>query len=356
MTTTKTVIGTWLHAETKETESYYPQVGGAPSSSAFQDIYWRCVMLFFASSVRHNPQAVHRLYTTVSQVPDVAGFSTGHFLRRLNVEVVQVPFTYLPPLGYHGSWRNQFYILDIIRYLDRQGASDEQHVILDSDCVFTGSIEPLSRDLSRAGLLALDLGLPLDEDINGLTQRDMKQVFEEIGLPCSGEAATYYGGEFFAATAEVISRLAGEIEPLWETCLARFEAGRPKFNEEAHFLSFLYAKLGYREASANPYIGRIWTGRKFQTASVKDFNLIIWHVPAEKKHGIKRLIPQVIQPASPFWTVPPGQEFAQYVAGYIGIPKSSLWKKSCDVFDTVLWRLADKGRSQNKPTKENIKT
>lgn len=126
----KTVIGTWLHAEPKGAESRYPQVGGASSSSAFQDVYWRCVMLFFASSVRHNPSATHRLFTTVPSVPDVGSFSTSAFLKRLNVEVIQVPFTYLPPPGYYGAWRNQFYILDIIKYLDAHGAPDEQYVIL----------------------------------------------------------------------------------------------------------------------------------------------------------------------------------------------------------------------------------
>ncbi len=347
-TTHKTVIGTWLHAETKGMESLYPQVGGASSSSAFQDIYWRCVMLFFASSVRHNPQAAHTLFTTVSQVPDVGGFSTSGFLKRLGVEVVQVPFTYLPPPGYYGAWRNQFYILDIIQYLDAHGADDEQYVILDSDCVFTGSVDRLSGQLSQNGLLALDLDLPLDEDINGLTQRDMKQIFEEIGQPCPADAAKYYGGEFFAATSSVINQLACEVNPLWEICLSRFDAGKLKFNEEAHFLSFLYAKLGYGGATANSYAGRIWTGLKFRNTSPKDFALIIWHIPAEKKHGIKRLFPQVIRPDSRFWTVPLGHEFAHYIASYMGIPKSSFVKKSRDVLDTILWRISDKMMQRRK--------
>ncbi len=336
----QTVIGTWLHAETKGAESLYPQVGGASSSSAFQDIYWRCVALFFASSVRHNPDAAHKLFTTVESIPDVGGFSTSRFLKSLNVEVIHVPFTYMPPPGYYGSWRNQFYILDIIKYLDRCGAPENQYVILDSDCVFTGSIEPLSRDLSHSGLMVLDLNLPPDENINGLTQRDMKQVFEELGQPCPAEAAKYYGGEFFAATAEAIHQLAEEVEPLWEMGLARFQAGKMKFNEEAHFLSYLYAKLGYTSSLANPYIGRIWTGFKYRTASPEDFNLAIWHVPAEKKHGIKRLFQQIIRPDSLFWTVTPGREFARYVAGYLGIPRSSLVKKSRDAFDTITWRIS----------------
>ena len=349
-TTPQTVIGTWLYVEPKGAESRYPQVGGVSSSSTFQDVYWRCVMLFFASSVRHNPSAIHRLFTTVPSVPDVGSFSTSDFLKRLNIEVVQVPFTYLPPPGYHGAWRNQFYILDIIKSLDVRGAKDEQYLILDCDCVFTAAIDDLSRHLSQKGLLALDLGLPLDEDINGLTQRDMKRIFEEIGQPCPEEATKYYGGEFFAATSEVIHQLASEIEPLWETCLARFRAGQPKFNEEAHFLSFLYAKLGYTGGTANRYIGRIWTGLKFRNTSPRDFDLAIWHIPAEKKHGIKRLYPQVINPDSVFWTIPPGHEFARYIAGYMGIPKSSLVKKLRDLYDTVLWRVVGKAaRKKESP-------
>ena len=336
----KTVIGTWLHAEPKGTESSYPQVGGTSSSSAFQDTYWRCIVLFFASSVRHNPDAMHRLFTTVANVPDIGDFSTSEFLKSLNVEVVQVPFTYLPPPGYYGSWRNQFYILDIIKYLDHQCAPDEQYVILDSDCVFTGSVQPLSAALSRTGLLALDLNMPPDRNINGITQRDMTQIFEELGQPCASESARYYGGEIFAATSEAVHQLAGEVDPLWEIGLARFKAGKLKFNEEAHFLSYLYAKLGYAGATANPYIARIWTGLKYHNTSPKNFDLMIWHVPAEKKHGIKRLFPQVIRPGSRFWTAAPGREFAEYVAGYLGIPKSSLAKKARDVFDTVAWKVA----------------
>lgn len=344
----QTIIGTWLHAETKGTESQYMQVGGVSSSTSFQDVYWRCVAVFFASSVRHNPDTAHRLFTTVARVPDVNGFSLSRFLERLGVEVVQVPLTYLPPPGYHGAWRNQFYILDIIKYLDAHAGPDEQFVILDSDCVFTASARPLSEDLSRHGLLAFDATLPVDEDINGITQRDMKRIFEELGQPCPGEAARYYGGEFFAATADVIHQLALEVDPLWKVQMTRFEAGQSKFNEEAHFLSYLYAKLGHAAPTANSYIARIWTSFKYRNTSPSDFRLTVWHVPAEKKYGIKRLYQQVIQPGSKFWTVPPGAEFARYAADYLGIPTRSFFKKSQDALDAAVWRLQSRVASAGK--------
>ena len=338
----KTVIGTWLHAETKGTESQYMQVGGVSSSTSFQDVYWRCVVVFFASSVRHNPDAAHRLFTTVARVPDIDAFETSAFLAKLGVEVVQVPLTYLPPVGYHGAWRNQFYILDIIKYLDSHSAPDEQHLILDSDCVFTAPVQPLADDLSRLGLLALDISLPADEDINGITQRDMKQIFEELGLPVPGEIAHYYGGEFFAATADAIHRLAREVDPLWTLQMERFAEGKLKFNEEAHFLSYLYAKLGYAAPTANAYIARIWTSFKYRNTVPEDVDLMIWHVPAEKKYGLKRLYQQVIRPASKFWTVPLGVDFKRYAAGFLGIAGSSPLKKSQDALDAAVWRLQSK--------------
>ena len=238
----------------KGTESYYAQVGGDSSSASFQDIYWRCVCLFFASSKRHNPDVLHQLFTTVNHIPDIEDFATRTFLEQLGVEIILVPFTYLPPLGFHGAWRNQFYILDIIKYLDQNASAQEQYVILDSDCIFTGSITVLSQELESHGLLALDMLSPLDENINGITRRDMTHIFQALGQSCPAGSPAYYGGEFFAATAGAIRQLACEVDALWQFGLDRFQAGSLKFNEEAHFLSYLYAKLGYAAPTANPFV------------------------------------------------------------------------------------------------------
>ena len=118
-------IATWLYAEQVGEESAYPQVGGVSSSPAFQAVYWRCVALFFATSIRHNPAARHLLYTNLDGVPHVDGFDLPAFLDRLGVEVVQVPFTYQPPPGYYSAWRNQFYVFDLIQDLARRSMPDD---------------------------------------------------------------------------------------------------------------------------------------------------------------------------------------------------------------------------------------
>ena len=59
------------------------------------------------------------------------------------------------------------------------------------------------------------------------------------------------------------------------------------------------------------YIKRIWTVlfRK-HTAAPEDYALTLWHVPAEKRYGIPWLFEAVRDPASPFWTLPPGPQLA----------------------------------------------
>jgi hypothetical protein len=59
----------------------------------------------------------------------------------------------------------------------------------------------------------------------------------------------------------------------------------------------------------------------------------IWHLPAEKGYGIKRIFAQVSNPQSDFWNLPLGEQFTKYVAGYVGIPQRNISKTVLDVFD-----------------------
>jgi hypothetical protein len=59
----------------------------------------------------------------------------------------------------------------------------------------------------------------------------------------------------------------------------------------------------------------------------------VWHLPAEKGYGIKRLFAQVANPNSDFWKLPVGEQFAKYVAGYVGIPKRNTSKTVLDMVD-----------------------
>lgn len=348
------IISTGMCSDAEGEESQYPQVGGVSSSPSFLEVYWRCIVLFFASSIRHNPSARHQLFVNRPQIPNIGAFQTGKFLSDLGVEVIVVPFTYAPPPNYYKQWRSTFYLLDIIKHIASNCQPEEQYLITDSDCLFVKSADNLAQAIKQYGLLTYDTKFPVTEDANGLTRLGLQALYEKMSGRPVPDTPLYCGGDIFAATSEVIRRFAAEIGPAWDASMALHAAGQTHFNTEEHFLSYLVYKLSYPVGEANPFLSRIWTGRKYRTASVADFDLTIWHVPAEKKHGFKRLFQQVVRPDSQFWTVAAGKDFARYAAGYLGIPSSSLWKKSCDLFDTVAWRIVSevtkKRRAVAKPS------
>src|SRR5690606_12227418 len=66
--------------------------------------------------------------------------------------------------------------------------------------------------------------------------------------------------------------------------------GLPKFNEEAHILSYLYYKNNFNGGGGNLFIKRIWTNPVFmRNVDKSDVFLSIWHLPAEKTIGFKQL-------------------------------------------------------------------
>ncbi|HMB92919.1 MAG TPA: hypothetical protein VKP65_18865, partial [Rhodothermales bacterium] len=195
----KTHICTWLYAEPEGEESQYPQVGGTSSTTAFQAVYWRCVVVFFATSLRHNPDAQHVLFTNMPHLPTVDGFDIAAFFDRHGIDHIQVPFTYQPPPGYHPQWRNQFYMLDLIERMAQMVEADDVLFLLDSDCVWVESADRMCKALNQHGLLTYDMAYPKDHVINGLTRMEMKAVFEDIEDDRVAELPDYYGGEFFAA-------------------------------------------------------------------------------------------------------------------------------------------------------------
>lgn len=331
-------IATGMCCDTAGEESVYPQVDGVSSSQRFQLVYWRCAVVFFASSVRHNPYARHVLYTNASHIPNIGTFSTAEFLQSLGVEIVLLPFEYAPPAGYYNRWRSTFYLFDIIRHLADTVSDGDRVLVHDTDCLFIKPADALCDAIDRYGVLTYDCKLSPEEDINGLSRLQLGEIYKELG-ELEMPAPPHFGAEIFAAEADDLRHVAREIEALWEINLSRFADGKPHFNTEEHFLSYIYNKLGYRAGTANPFISRIWTGFHYRTTSESNFDLSVWHVPAEKKYGIRRLFEQARRRDSHFWKVATGDDFARYAASYLGIPASSALKRSLDAFDALKARI-----------------
>ena len=341
------VVSTWFYAEREGEESVYPQVGGRSSSTWFQAVYWRCVVDFFATSARVNPGAVHRLYTNVDAVPDVDGLDTGAFLRRLGVETVVLPYVSRPPDGWFPAWANQFYVLDVAAHLaETLPTSDAVGVLLDSDCVVTRPVGPLVEAARHHGALTLDVGIGPDEDIHGLTPRQMGRLFAELeGAGGDGEApaATYSGGELLAATRRTLRAITAEARAVWPELRRRHAEGLPKFNEEAHLLSYAYHRMGLEVGTADPFAARMFTWFGDPALPERTADLMVWHLPNEKRLGMRRLFRAVRDERSWFWTLPPDAAWRERLGRTLGVPRRTPTKWARDLGRAVRDKLERPG-------------
>lgn len=309
------VISTWIYLDSAEESSEYPQVGKASHLPEFQQVYWRCVAVFFAVSIQTNPQRKHILFTNVAEanLPEIDGLDLRGFLKEKKVEIVTLPLRWQAPQGWHGRWRNQFYIFDILEFIENQyntAASDDAFVVLDSDCLVNRSLDSLFQALRRDHLLVLPLGYPEAHNINGLTRQDMRLLYTELDGRDPGLVPEYFGGEIFAADMQVIRQINRMAKGIWQQMLERFAAGKPKFNEEAHFLSYCYHKIG-NYGSLEGFIKRIWTSPKYNNVQAGDEQLPIWHLPAEKTGGIALIFRQIGK----------NDLSLHELGGFVGVPK-----------------------------------
>lgn len=279
--------------------------------------------MFFALSIQFNPQRRHVLFTNKrpDEFPDIDGFDLRGFLNSKNVEIVTLPLTWQTPEGYFGMWRNQFYIFDILQFIEKKYGSQSSdnskssddyepaYVILDSDCIINRPLDALFAEIRRHGLLALPMPYGATHNINGVTRQEMRRIYAELDGSDPGEDPVYYGGEIFAATKPIIRQINAIAPKVWQNMLERHRAGQTKLNEEAHFLSYCYHKIG-RFGSLEGFIKRIWTSPHYSNVQPEDKNLPIWHLPSEKTGGIALIFKTLDKRR---WTL-------DELGGYLGVP------------------------------------
>lgn len=312
-------ICTWIYLDSPEESSEYPQVGKKSHLADFQKVYWKCVAVFFALSTRHNPQRRHLLFSnkTWAEIPEIDGFDLRGFLKSKNVELATIPLGWQTPEGYFGKWRNQFYIFDILQFIESKWSdvskptdhSNTSFIILDSDCVINRSLDALFAEIGRLGLMALPMSYGDKHNINGVTREEMRRIYAELDGTDPGENPVYYGGEIFAATLPVIRQINAIAPGVWQRMMERHQAGQPKLNEEAHFLSYCYHKIG-GFGLLDGFIKRIWTSPQYNNVQIEDMQLPIWHLPSEKTGGIALIFKKL---GIENWKT-------EELGGYLGIP------------------------------------
>jgi hypothetical protein len=348
MTISKTAIATWFVADKPGEETNFPQVGGTSSSAEFQKIYWRCVADFFASSLRHNPGAAHLLFTN-TDIPIVDDVNLSELFRNWGVQVIILPITFRLPRSAAKSWGNQLYILDIIKFAAKNMETDNM-VVLDCDCVWTSTAERISEAISQFGCLTYTLNdrhYPWNAPINGVSRQEMAAALHKWTADCvidvreemrNVSSVHYHGGEIFAATREVCCRMAILINSLWDWLVKAGIQGHG-IKEEAHFLSILYAAASYSNYTANPFIKRMWTTFHLNNIERSDCDLAIWHLPAEKKTGFRRLFREITGSRREAWATAPNPEYNNMQARFLGVPRRDAKKLLLD----ISLKLAERG-------------
>lgn len=261
----------------------FPSAGGNSADPKVQAVYWRCMVALFASARITNPDQRLALFCNVTP-PVVDGIDLAAVLTKYAVELHLVPLTARLPEGRAASWGNVLYFFDILTALEDE-PDDLRFALVDSDVLITASLAPLWALLDRADFAGYIVETGDDEPVNGMTRRTMAAAAKGLG---NREFAPlpHYGGELFATT---IGGWKANRQP-FDTMLAQASSGQGPASgvlTEEHIFSIAFALLNRKIANADGVLKRIWTSPRHNTARPGDECLPIWHLPAEKRYGLK---------------------------------------------------------------------
>ena len=281
------IVASWMYTAPKGDKVLHPQVGKNVDTQKVQNYYWRCVFCLFESSARQNSNTRHLLFVNESPPEYIDQFSTQKMIDRYGIEIVHMKEITRPPKDYYFSWNTQFIVLDVLRLLLPLVRPENNVIILDSDCIFNQPISlAFNWALERNKALLYTIDYPAQRQIHGLSPNELKELSLEYGLPQAIDNFRYAGGEMICFKGSELSPIYKLAMDAYQKSLDRFQRGLKKFNEEAQLLTYVYILRGYVNYSGNPFIKRIWTNRAvYCNVTKKDKDLMIWHLPSEKKRG-----------------------------------------------------------------------
>lgn len=329
------VISSWFYTHGPGEQGEYAQVKGDVASEKFRDVYRRCIGVFFATARSAEPEARLVLFSNVewdTHASQVAA-EVRALLQRLGVEVITLPYHHEPPRSWPAAWRNQFFVLDVLTWAADELTSEDRLLVLDSDVVFSGS--PRMRGLWDAiearGGIALEIDYPPDHVVNSLSRRQMSHLMAERDP--SLVPIAYCGGEFIALSGRILAEVRSVADAVYADNVSRSAGGTLYAFEEAHVLSVVYHRLGIEAGSANAFVKRMWTQPlKPRNVDRSDLALPLWHLPAEKRYGIRRLYRRVVPRSSPASSAPARSTLdATAMAPDLGVPRNTVKKWTSDV-------------------------
>ena len=283
--TGQTLLATGFVADRPDEGTTFPSAGGNSADPKIQAVYWRCIVNLFASARYTNPEQRLALFSN-AEPPVVDGVDIAATLARYGVEFHKVPLTARLAPGTTKSWGNVLYFHDIMDWLVKHEAADLRLALVDSDVLVTRPLAPLFNMLDEHpfGGYVVRQTEP-DEVVNGLTVRDMDRLAREFGAT-GGQLALHYGGELFLTSIAGWLERRSLFDALMHDALSGTGIARSIITEE-HIFSIAFHVLDGRVASANHLIKRIWTSPRYNSVAPGDERLMLWHLPAEKRYGLR---------------------------------------------------------------------
>ncbi len=328
----RAIVATWFYEQDAKEGGAYAQVRGDSSSEAFRDVYRRCIAVFFFTARAANPDADLALVLNRPWRAEASPVAKDvrTMLELLRVTLHVRPYSFSPPSDWPAAWRNQFFVFDALEALVSAAAPDDLIMLLDSDVVWSNSERTprLWSRLAETASLTVHIDYPPDRRVNGMTRSEMTQLARSLGLG-TGRSTTlpYCGGELVGLSGDAAHRVCARAREVWPGILAHHARSTVPGMEEAHLLSMLYADLGLPTGNAASFIKRLWTQPlRFQNTAPGDEDLALWHVPAEKRYGLRRLYEALARRRHDESLGSPS-----VLGSYVGVPKNTRVKVVRDV-------------------------
>lgn len=330
----KNIIATGFVADTEETATEFPSAGKNSADLRFQAVYWRCIASFFYTARVNNPDAELILFSNIAP-PMVDRVDLSAVLRRLSVNVVNLPLTFRLPQDGISRWGSVFYVLDIIYWM-LINRSNHRFALLDSDVVIAGNLEPLFAALANQPFGGYRIDYPDGHSVNGLTPRAAAAIASRLSQNRDLATLPIYGGELFLGYTAALAYWKEKIGCLWQECL-NLARGEERITTEEHFWSIFYAIHSVNVVDQNPFIKRMATYRRFNTVVDGDQHKLIWHMPAEKKRGFADLFAYLKR--RNFDIERDSNRLRDLMGRFLGVPRTSLRKQMRDDFRRLRMKI-----------------
>jgi len=259
--------------------AFYHTRGKAPNLHCQSEkdklsVYYRCLVVFFASARLHFPDEKLVLFSNVLPLEEYLSE-----LQKLRVVCEIIPSEQIQYVT--GSISNSFpgclFSLDVFQFCNtREWKKNYGSLTLfDSDCVIRKSIN-LPKD--HFGAIKI-FDYPVWHAVNGQSRITLSRIAKK--LYNISTIIDYFGGEYYHIPSNKLNLLNDRVSEIYSFLKATDKFG-VTFTEE-HILTLVFSKYESQMLYDPFLIKRIWTANTFNNVVPSDKDVAVYHLPAEKE-------------------------------------------------------------------------